>query len=367
MKQQKRRACFSAVVALLVMLAAPLRAALLSHDGFAYPANALLPGQNGGEGFSGSWLAGVNAGVTSSRFQVISPSLSYPGLATGGLRLRATSGTAQGARRLLAQPLGTDGTVRYLSILVRPDATPAASSYFGLQLLGSAGADLFAGKPGGGATQKYVLENAGGGGQVATMRDVTANAVVLLVLRLEFNAGNDHISLYVNPALGAAEPAVADAVKTDLNLGTSVVPALTGPAAWSADELRVGDTFASVTPPAPDFQLRPILTGSVTEHLPVTRQVQTVDPLPPGRTLTFELVGQTYGAQIDPVTGEFTWVPGELEGGQRRTFSIRATSNASPPASATVSFFLDVTEGNFPPQLEFHRRPVGQGRVGVHV
>jgi hypothetical protein len=247
--------------------------------------------------------------------------------------------------------MGADGTVRYVSLLVRPDATPSPSSYFGLQVLGSAGADLFAGKPGGGATTRYVLENAGGAGQVASTRTVTANAVTLIVLRLQFNAGNDRISLYVNPTVGAAEPAVADAVKTDLNLGTTAVLALTGPAAWSADELRVGDSFASVLPPGPDFQLRPIPSGSATEHNVVTRSVQTVDPLPPERTLTFELVGETYGAQINPITGEFSWMPGEQEGGLRRTFTVRATSNANPPAGVTVSFFLDVTEGNQPPEF----------------
>lgn len=333
------------------MLSMPLQAALIGYDGFIYPLGAALPGQNGGEGFAGSWLEGVNAGVPASRFQVFTPSLSYPGLASDGVRLRVTAGAVQGARRLLAQPLGTEGTVRYVSLLVRPDAAPSASTYFGLQLLGSAGGDLFAGKPGGGATQRYVLENAGGAGQIATTRNVTVNEVALLVLRLEFNAGNDRISLYVNPVLGAAEPATADAVKTDLDLGTTVVLALTGPAAWSVDELRVGDTYASVTPPAPDFQLRPIFSGSATEHILVTQQVGTVDPLPPGRTLTFSLVGETYGAQIDPVSGLFTWVPGELEGGQRRTFNVRATSNATPPASVTTSFFLDVAEGNLPPQL----------------
>lgn len=315
----------------MVMLSTPLQAALIGYDGFSYPLSAGLPGQNGGEGFAGSWLAGVNAGVPTARFQIFTPSLSYPSLASDGVRLRVTAGAAQGARRLLAQPMGADGTVRYMSLLVRPDATPSASTYFGLQLLGNAGSDLFAGKPGGGATQRYVLENAGGAGQVATTRDVTANAVALLVFRLEFNAGNDRISLYVNPSLGSGEPAIADAVKTDLNLGTTVVPALTGPAAWSADELRVGDTFASVTPPAPDFQLRTILSGSTVEHVEVTRQIETVDPLPVGRTLAFVLVGEGYGAQIDPVTGLFTWVPGELEGGQRRTFTVRATSNATPP------------------------------------
>ncbi|MBL9168135.1 MAG: hypothetical protein JNN07_10375 [Verrucomicrobiales bacterium] len=325
--------------------------ALLSHDSFAYPLNAALPGQTGGTGFNGAWVAGVNTGVPASRFQMVTPSLTYPGLGSDGVRLRVTTGSAQGARRLLAQPMGGDGTVRYVSLLVRPDATPSPSSYFGLQVLGSAGADLFAGKPGGGATTRYVLENAGGTGQVASTRTVTANAVTLIVLRFQFNAGNDRISLYVNPTVGATEPAVADAVKTDLNLGTAGVLALTGPAAWSADELRVGDSFASVLPPGPDFQLRPIPSGSVAEHTVVTRSIQTVDPLAPQRTLAFELIGETYGAQINPLTGEFSWMPGEQEGGQRRTFTVRATSNANPPASVTVSFFLDATEGNQLPEL----------------
>ena len=101
--------------------------ALLSHDSFAYPLNASLPGQNGGTGFSGAWVAGVNAGVPASRFQLSTPSLTYPGLASDGSRLRVTSGSAQGARRLLAQPMGADGTVRYVSLEKGDRDCPALS------------------------------------------------------------------------------------------------------------------------------------------------------------------------------------------------------------------------------------------------
>ena len=94
----RRRACFGAIATLLLLMSTSLRAALMGYEGFAYPLNASLPGQNGGTGFSGPWVAGVNAGVPASRFQMFTPSLSYPGLASDGVRLRVTSGAAQGAR-----------------------------------------------------------------------------------------------------------------------------------------------------------------------------------------------------------------------------------------------------------------------------
>ncbi len=337
------------------MIGATPTAELLAYEGFDYgPANASLVGGslgNGGSGFAGPWLAGLDTGIPTSRFSVGNPSLTFPGLAVQGRHARVVAGGAQGARRPTTLPLGEDGTVRYVSLLVRPDANPAATAYFGLHLVGSAGADLFVGKPGGGDTLSYVLENAGGAGQVVSPRKVVTNEVVLIVLRLEFNPGNDRISLHLNPTPGSPEPVVADAVKTDLDLGIEVIPGLNGTPAWSADELRVGTTFQSVLPVGADFQLKPVSGGTVAEHTAMSRKIETVDPLPAGRTLAFEIVGTTHNAQIDPANGQFTWTPGELDGGQSRSFTVRATSNANPPVSVEVSFTLIVQETNQPPQL----------------
>ncbi|MBE0540794.1 MAG: hypothetical protein IH623_05355 [Verrucomicrobia bacterium] len=337
----------AAVTASFNLTISPPPSGLVVHEPFAYT-DGNLSARNGGQGFGGAWAAGV-AGTGANLFTTTTPSLTFPGLLTAGARMR-TAGGVGGLVRPTALTLGEDGTVRYVSLLLRPDAAPTATAYFGLLLLGSGGGNLFVGKPGGGSSLFYVVENSGGAAQVASTKSVVQNETTLLVLKLEFLPGPDRVSLYVNPVPGT-EPAIADALKSDLDLGLVVAPALLGNAAWSSDELRVGTSFASVTPPGPDFQLRPVLSGFVTEHILVTRQVETVDPLPPGRTLTFALDGPTNGATIHATTGEFTWVPGELDGGQRRTFTVRATSNASPPASVTVSFYLDVNESNFPPEL----------------
>lgn len=111
------------------------------------------------------------------------------------------------------------------------------------------GDDLFIGKPGAGATNRYVVENRGGAGQVASGVTPVVGQEAFLVLRADFAAGNDKFTLYVNPTPGGPEPA-SGAVKTDLDLGT--VPGLTiySTGAFSLDEIRVGTTFADVAPSA---------------------------------------------------------------------------------------------------------------------
>jgi hypothetical protein len=321
----------------------------LSHEPFEHTAGQPLVGRSGASGFSGSWLAGV-PGAPNSSFQTAAASLPYPGLKTGGGHVRHSVSGASGVRRAVSHVLGQDNTVRYISLLVRPDGA-LGSSYFGLRLLGGVGVDLYVGKPGGGNPTRYVIEGVGGAGQSASAREVVQGEVALLVIKLEFRPGADRVSLYVNPPLGT-EPAVADAVKADQDLGRMNGLAFNSSAIWSTDELRVGTTFASVTPAQPDFELQRPISGNVVEHVEVRQQIATVAPLPAGRTLTFSLVDESYGALIDPVTGVFTWTPGEDEQDQRRTFRVRATSNATPPAFVDTTFSLTVAEGNLPPVLD---------------
>lgn len=327
---------------------------LLAYEGFDYmPVNTPLLQKNGGFGFAGSWSTGVQ-GAFGSTAIMGADSLPYPGLATQGLHARVPNPGNHGVLRATALPLGEDGTVRYLSFLARPDALGTA--YLGLRLIGSAGADLFAGKPGGGSTLRYVLENAGGTGQSPTTKAVRLNTVALLVLKMEFRAGLDRVSLYVDPPLVGAEPIIADAVKTDLDLGLVAAVAFNSSPAWAADELRVGTTFAAVTRPGLDFALKPITSSFfVLEERLFSLPIETLAPLPAGRTLRYELVGDSFGAQIDAATGMFTWLPDEREGlpngGPPRTFTVRATSNATPPQSDEVRFRVRVSEVNVPPQI----------------
>jgi hypothetical protein len=123
--------------------------------------------------------------------------------------------------RNLAQPLGADNTTVYLSFLIRPQGTlngGVFNGFFGVTLNGSFGQELFTGKPGVGAVEKYVIENRGGAGQVASGTPTVVGQTALLVVRADFLPGNDSFTLYTNPTPGGVEP-TGGIVKTDLNLG----------------------------------------------------------------------------------------------------------------------------------------------------
>ncbi len=215
---------------------------------------ALLAGQNGGAGFSGPWQPGAFNASNTTNYAVAGGSLTFPGLATSGNSV--TTGPLQaigGLVRPFATPLGANGTTAYVSFLVRPDGTlngGVFNGFFGLYLDGTAapsGNDLFIGKPGSGALGQYVLETRGGTGQVPSGGPAAVGNTTLLVVKAEFLAGNDRFTLYVNPTPGGPEPA-AGAVKTDLDLGTVTGLSIYSTGAFSIDEVRVGTTFADVTP-----------------------------------------------------------------------------------------------------------------------
>ena len=93
----------------------------------------------------------------------------------------------------------------------------------------------------------YVLEEVGGAGQVLSSVTPAVGKTVLLVVKAEFAAGNDTFTLYVNPAPGSPEP-VTGAVKSDLDVGLTDFLLIYSGGAFSLDEIRLGETFESVTP-----------------------------------------------------------------------------------------------------------------------
>ena len=222
-----------------------------SYEGFTLT----FPAYNTGSGLSGAWqLGGFNAfaaGYTSAE-----GSLSFPRLVTSGGRVEAGAFNAiNGARRNLAQPLGVNNTTRYLSVLLRPQGTlhgGVFNGFFGITLAGGPANELFVGKPGGLAMGEYVIEHRGGFGQVSSGVPTVVGTTALLVVRMEFLAGNDLFTLHVNPKPGDPEPA-SGAVKTDLDLGVVNVLGIYSTGAFAVDEIRIGNSFAEVTPAAAGF------------------------------------------------------------------------------------------------------------------
>jgi hypothetical protein len=237
---------FIPAVAVAATIVAHASSTPLAYEGFALT----FPLYNTGSGLSGAWQqGGFNA--FASGYTASETSLSFGGLQRSGGRVASTAfQSINGTVRNLAQSIGGDNTTAYVSVLLRPEGTLNAgifNGFFGLTLNGSLGNELFVGKPGAQATGEYVIEHRGGFGQVSSGVPTVVGQTAFLVVRADFLAGNDLFSLYVNPAPGAPEPANG-VVKSDLNLGTVSRIGIYSTGAFSIDEIRIGSTYADVTP-----------------------------------------------------------------------------------------------------------------------
>jgi hypothetical protein len=224
------------------------------YEPFGYASGKAALGEDGGVGFTAAWAAGSYNASASDNFLIAPGSLVYPGLAVFGGHLYANvPSTIAGLVRTLARPIGRSGTTRYLSFLVRPEGVldeGRYSGFFGL-MLGAANYDFFfAGKPGAGQLDSYVIEDVGDSGQVPSTTAAVVGQVALLVVKMEFADDMDRLTLYVNPQVGAPEPA-AGIVKQDHSFSTLDTVELYSTGAFSLDEIRIGETFESVTPRAP--------------------------------------------------------------------------------------------------------------------
>jgi hypothetical protein len=237
----------------IVLTAVEARAQLIAYEAFNYPSpGSPLLGNNGGTGFSSAWRAGGFAASVYDNFQLDEKSLAFGALRTTGQSVSTATlfSDRGGVNRQLSQPIGRDGTTVYLSFLVRPLGRLNAgysNGFFGLCLNSTGPDSLFIGKPGAGSLDQYVLENRGSARQVSSGAHVVMGETVFLVLRADFLAGPDRFALYVNPEPGKPEPAVGT-VKSDLDVFTVDKLVIYSTGAFSIDEIRLGTTFADVTP-----------------------------------------------------------------------------------------------------------------------
>src|SRR5688500_2076238 len=233
---------------------------LNAYEPFAYtPIGSDVLGKSGGGsfGYSGPWQAGgFNASIF-DHADVGAGSLSFGDLLTSGNRMTSTAQQAiSGVTRPLTAPLGAAGTTQYFSFVVRPEGAlngGAFNGFFTVLFETAAEPELAIGKAGAGTLDRYMIESRGGAGQVASNVPVVVNQTALPVVTAQFSAAaaNDVFTLYVNPTPGGPEP-LTGAVKADANLGPVTGLTIYSTGAFSADELRVGNTFASVTPAVPE-------------------------------------------------------------------------------------------------------------------
>jgi Ca2+-binding RTX toxin-like protein len=242
-------------IALCAVAASPAHATLTAYEGFNYgPTGSDLGGNNGGFGFASPWMdGGFNASIHDN-YDLAAGSLAFSNLQTSGDRVSSGAITAIGGLKRVLSHAYSDGETFYVSYLLRPEGALYDGVFngffglnFGLDLEPTVEPELFIGKPGGTAIDHYVLEDRGGGGQVASGTTAVVGETVLLVAKIQLSAGNDTVTLYVNPTPGGPEPA-SGTVKNDSNYNTINTVTLYSTGAFSLDELRFGDTYADVTP-----------------------------------------------------------------------------------------------------------------------
>ncbi|HXI85013.1 MAG TPA: hypothetical protein VNL17_13075 [Verrucomicrobiae bacterium] len=270
-RQRMAGPLLSGVLLAAVALASPSsRAALVTYDGFNYPTIGpfTIDGQpsNGTQASNGwdnvTWGQFFAGGAKS--YVVTNGSLADPsGLLYRYSNCVYTTGGSAGRYNTTPANWATPGATYYFSILIKPANTPVTTNYYGLLFLSNGGNtgdghNLFAGKNGSGLnwgleySTNVISGNTTNLSFVDTYSGVpaTANQTAFLVVRVDFNFGTpDVFSLYVNPTPGGPEPATPDAVLTN-DIGTqNGVEMLTGNGgAAFFDEIRLGATFASVTP-----------------------------------------------------------------------------------------------------------------------
>ncbi len=226
-------------------------AALLAYDGFNYsPVGSDLRDHGGGGsfGFSTGWNFPT---LNNHQFDVGASTLSDSSgtlPVTGNHATSVAFGANRNVERVLDTPLGVSGTTAYFSFLMRPEGVLGEGAYdgwFAFTLRGTW--DLSLGRSS--DRTKYSVGRAGApSSRVFSNVHAAVGETRLFVLRADFADGADTYSMYIDPTPGAAEPLVPDAVATSFDLGTVTRVGISGPGAFSFDELRIGTTFCDVTP-----------------------------------------------------------------------------------------------------------------------
>jgi len=246
-----------------LLVAQNAQAGLLAYEGFDYAAGTITTSGalNGGSGWSGGWqIVDNSAGAGAIVNGNLLPSGSN--LVANGNSISVGYNSGNGARfgRFLDTSasgvfadyldsngnIGKDGTTLYMSFVMKS----AVSQFYELEFkkgdLGDAGRLGGIGNDAG--NNAVNLRSHNGAMTQIIPGDTNAN---LYVVKFDFLAGdNDTVSVFANTALGA-EPATPTLLKTecgDMSLSGISLAEYFSSGNMNVDEIRIGTTYASVTP-----------------------------------------------------------------------------------------------------------------------
>ena len=232
---------------LAALLLTPVaHAALIATEQFSYTAGAIA-GKNGGSGFTSVWRGGGTVDAVGQ---------TYPGLATDGGGY-VSDGNNGANFRDLGSTYGADGTTIFVSLLIsaQPGFSTTNPDYAGFSFFDGGDAR---------ANERFYLGQTFRQGVYGFVRDgdsdnlssaSVSTASSLLVLEINFLAGPDNVSLYINPTTGLAAPDGTPTIAsvTSFNFDRIRIQSGFNAAPFKFDEIRIGTTYADVSPvPVPE-------------------------------------------------------------------------------------------------------------------
>lgn len=231
-------------IALATVSLASWAGAQTASDSFNYTAGAgALANQNGGSGWSSTWGTGTNS--------ITSPGLTF---SKGGQTLTSAGGTATTVGNNVGNFRQISSTVssgtEFVSLLAKLDSGTGGTGYAGVSLFNGGSENLFIGQPNNNAF--WGLDQSTGGQFTTLPIDGTTHLFVVQIDYGAGTAGNDRVRMYVDPTPGLSAPDVTPAidVSTSRSASFNQVRIQSGNAASPIDfdELRLGTTYAGVTP-----------------------------------------------------------------------------------------------------------------------
>ncbi len=232
---------------LAALLAVRASAAPIAYDPFDYATGDLV-GQNGGDGdWSSAWTGDDTIDVVLGGF-TYTDSLGNP-LEVYGNRIAIASGNkTKKVERQINQTIGATTETLWLSFILAGSSGSAVNNF-------SLGDGLFVGQGGkdSGSTNFRLSDRDG----LIDDTGVSAASQAFLAVRVDFQAGNEDVWLWIDPDLDL-EPstASADASGTAKNFNTDFVRAQLSDTSAGLDEVRFGyNWWEIVKSPEPETAL----------------------------------------------------------------------------------------------------------------
>lgn len=209
---------------------------LLVLEQFNYTTGSIT-GLNGGSGFTGAY---TNFG------NITAPGLQFPNLLSLGNRF-TTFSTNTGAFRTI-NPIDTNSGEIWVSFLESTNGT--LPNYAGLSFFSGSTEELFLGKPSNTPNYGFAVSGVVGGDNNSATAPASASTAFLLY-RISFSAAGEAVHFFANsvPGVQPATPTVSFSVPEGSFASTFTnIRLQSGDQPTNFDEIRIGTTYADVTP-----------------------------------------------------------------------------------------------------------------------